>query len=211
MLDKLFWKDPYMQQCEACVTRVDGDIVNLDKTIAFAFSGGQESDYGTIGGFSIKESFKNGLDIDYLLENHDLSVGDKVLVAIDFDRRYKMMRLHFCGDMVLQIILTKYPNIIRIGAHVSADKVRMDFEFDQNISCMFEWLAAELKDIVARDYVITKGFKDESTQLRYWKIDDYDAAECGGTHVNSTKEIGEVKFKRKNLGAGKERIEIYLV
>lgn len=31
---------------------------------------------------------------------------------------------------------------------------------------------------------------------------------CGGTHVKSTDEIGKVKLKRKNIGRGKERIEI---
>lgn len=31
---------------------------------------------------------------------------------------------------------------------------------------------------------------------------------CGGTHVKSTAEVGDINLKRVNIGGGKERIEI---
>ncbi|RJQ19102.1 alanyl-tRNA editing protein, partial [Candidatus Woesearchaeota archaeon] len=34
---------------------------------------------------------------------------------------------------------------------------------------------------------------------------------CSGTHVRNTQEIGTITLKRKNIGKGKERIEILLV
>ena len=43
---KTFWDDPYLTELEAKVTSVDGDFVTVDRTIAYAFSGGQESDHG---------------------------------------------------------------------------------------------------------------------------------------------------------------------
>ena len=33
---------------------------------------------------------------------------------------------------------------------------------------------------------------------------------CGGTHIKRTGEVGTIVLKRKNVGKGKERIEIYL-
>jgi Ser-tRNA(Ala) deacylase AlaX len=33
---------------------------------------------------------------------------------------------------------------------------------------------------------------------------------CGGTHVARTGEIGPVRLKRRNVGAGKERVEVTL-
>lgn len=38
----------------------------------------------------------------------------------------------------------------------------------------------------------------------------HDCVPCGGTHPKSTKEIGKVQLKRKNIGSGKERIEVVL-
>ena len=59
-VDKLFWRDPYLTSCDAIVTGVDGTRVNLDRTVAFAFSGGQASDVGTIAGRQILEAHKEG-------------------------------------------------------------------------------------------------------------------------------------------------------
>ena len=50
---KLFWGNSYLTEIEAKVTSVNNNIITLDQTIAFAFSGGQQSDSGTIGGFNI--------------------------------------------------------------------------------------------------------------------------------------------------------------
>ncbi|MDF9867281.1 Ser-tRNA(Ala) deacylase AlaX [Bacilli bacterium PM5-3] len=208
MLRKLFWEDPYLSECSAHITSVNDDKVTVDQTVAYAFSGGQESDYGTINGFKILEAYKDGLDIVYVLENHNLNKGDEVIIKIDFDRRYKLMKLHFCGDLVLQIIMKRYPDIKRIGAHVSADKVRIDFELDFNISEMFEWIQEELDRVIAADYEIETGYINEEKQIRYWKIEGYGPANCGGTHIKSTKELNKIKLKRKNIGGGKERIEM---
>lgn len=49
-----------------------------------------------------------------------------------------------------------------------------------------------------------------SNERRYWKINEFAAVPCGGTHIKRTGEIGQIKLKRVNPGKGKERIEIYL-
>ncbi|MDP3016040.1 MAG: alanyl-tRNA editing protein, partial [Deltaproteobacteria bacterium] len=49
MTKKIFWKDPYLTQLETYITGVKDDDITVEQTIFFAFSGGQESDHGTIG------------------------------------------------------------------------------------------------------------------------------------------------------------------
>ena len=49
----------------------------------------------------------------------------------------------------------------------------------------------------------------EKPDLKWWHCEDWKMP-CGGTHVKNTKEVGQIRLKRKNIGAGKERIEIYL-
>ncbi|MCR8501486.1 MAG: alanyl-tRNA editing protein, partial [Candidatus Korarchaeota archaeon] len=51
--------------------------------------------------------------------------------------------------------------------------------------------------------------KPENPQVRIWKMKQWEIP-CSGLHVRSTKEIGQIELKRRNLGKGKERIEVYL-
>ncbi|PLX61472.1 MAG: alanyl-tRNA editing protein, partial [Vibrio alginolyticus] len=44
MSEKLFWVNPYQTELNSRVTNVDGNKVELDQTIFFVESGGQESD-----------------------------------------------------------------------------------------------------------------------------------------------------------------------
>src|SRR5260221_2428454 len=45
---KLFWADPYLTRLETRIVAVAGDEVTVAETIFYAFSGGQESDHGTL-------------------------------------------------------------------------------------------------------------------------------------------------------------------
>lgn len=58
MTRKIFWQDPYLTGLETCVASVNGNQITVNETIFYAFSGGQESDYGTIGGFSVLVVFQ---------------------------------------------------------------------------------------------------------------------------------------------------------
>lgn len=90
-------------------------------------------------------------------------------------------------------------------------KSRIDFIYDKNISSVFEEVLADYNKIVEADLPIKTGFTDETTQRRFWEIEDFAKIACGGTHVKSTSEVGFVTLKRVNIGGGKERVEIRLV
>ena len=47
--------------------------------------------------------------------------------------------------------------------------------------------------------------------MRYWEIEGFARVPCGGTHLKRTGEVGNIALKRKNIGKGKERIEVYAV
>ena len=63
MTQKLFWQDPYLTCLDTHITRVDGNDVTVAETIFYAFSGGQESDHGTIGGHEVLRARKEGKEI----------------------------------------------------------------------------------------------------------------------------------------------------
>ena len=211
MTRKLFWKDPYLTQLETEVTSVTAAGITLKETIFFAFAGGQESDAGAIGGLPVIEARKSGKDIFYILpENHGIAVGDRVTVEIDWNRRYRLMRLHFAAEVVLELISNNLEGSTKIGAHISSEKARIDFAWPQSISGILPDIKNQAQTIIDADSNIISEFSDEEAERRYWQVDGFARVGCGGTHLKRTGEVGEISLKRKNIGRGKERVEIYL-
>ncbi|PLX42760.1 MAG: alanyl-tRNA editing protein [Deltaproteobacteria bacterium] len=211
MTQKLFWSAPYLDILSTTVSSVKDDLVTLQETIFYAFSGGQESDSGTIGGYPVVEAMKEGMEILYRLpKEHELKAGDKVEVKIDWDRRYRLMRLHFAAELVLELAYRKLEGVEKIGAHISSDKARLDFMWPESLKPLLPELASLAQDIVDKDIEITSAFSDEENQLRYWEVPGFATVPCGGTHLKSTGEVGRISLKRNNLGKSKERIDIYV-
>jgi Ser-tRNA(Ala) deacylase AlaX len=210
--EKLFWQDPYRVQLTTRILSVDGDELTLEATIFYALSGGQESDRGTIGGHSVLEAQKRGRSIVYRLgRGHGLRAGQEVRVQIDWRRRYRLMRLHFAAEIVLELMYRRSECVRKIGAHIGEDKARIDFEWSGSIGPLLPILTEEARAIIAADHPIESAYSDEANERRYWKIPEFAKVPCGGTHLKRTGEIGEIRLKRKNIGKGKERIEVYLV
>ena len=211
MAKKLFWEDPYLTQLDTFITSVKDTDVTVEQTIFFAFSGGQESDDGSIGNSRVLQARAEGREIVYTLENgHGLKPGDQVSIKIDWKRRYKLMRLHFAAEIVLELVYQKLGSIKKIGAHIAKDKARIDFEWDGNISTVLPDIQKEALRMIEANQEIKSAFSDEEKEKRYWEIGGFAKVPCGGTHLKKTGEIGKIELKRKNPGKGKERIEIYV-
>jgi alanyl-tRNA synthetase len=211
MTQKAFWSDPYRTTHETFVSSVNGSDITLESTIFFAFSGGQESDYGTINGIPVVSARKDGLKIVYTLpQEHGLSVGQKVDIKIDWTRRYRLMRLHFAAELVLELFYKELDGVDKVGAHIGQNKARIDFAWPQSIGALLPKLAKEANRIIGSDLEIRTGFDDEGAERRYWEIEGLARVSCGGTHLRRTGEIGSIRLKRDNIGKGKERVEIYL-
>ncbi len=212
MTEKVFWKNPYQTHLETEVTSVLNNVTTLKETIFYAFSGGQESDKGSIGGFPVMEARKSDKEIFYSLpEHHDLKVGDSVAVEIDWNRRYRLMRLHFAAEVVLELMTQQLMGSTKIGAHISAEKARIDFEWPESIAGRLPNIQEQAQGVFDANVNIISEFSDEPNEKRYWKVEGFAQVPCGGTHLKQTGEVGQIQLKRKNIGKGKERAEILLV
>ena len=209
-MKKLFWEDPYLFENDAVVTKVDGDAVYLDQSVFFAFSGGQASDKGTINDIKIIEAIKESDEIRYVLETNTLKTGDRVSVVIDKERRLKLMRLHSAAHIVHYILYPNLNNADIIGSNVSIDKARLDYAFPEPISKFLPEVQEKVNEFIEERHEIVCRDDEQEPGKRHWLCSDWDML-CGGTHVKNTSEIGKLKLKRKNIGAGKERVEITLL
>lgn len=211
MCKKQFWVNPYQTAHLTKVSWLEGDQVELEETIFYAESGGQESDTGTIAGIAVLKAEKQGRMIRYTLEQTPaFSVGEEVWVKIDWPRRYQLMKLHFAAELVLELFYQRFSNVEKIGAHISQDKSRIDFYWPESIAPLLPSVTEQANHLIAQDTPILSAFSDEAEERRYWQVEGFAKVPCGGTHLKSTGEVGPIRLKRKNIGGGKERVEIYL-
>jgi len=211
-MKKLFWDDPYALRNETVFESVTGRDVTLRESIFYAFSGGQESDEGSINGIPVVRAEKSDRTIIYTLaEDHPYRPGDPAVVVIDGERRGRLIRLHFAAEIVLWIFMQTFPGVEKIGAHISPARARLDFRLPESIKPVLPGIQAEAEDLIRRDVPITSAFSDEENERRYWEVPGFGSLPCGGTHPRSTGEIGPISLARNNIGKGKERVEISLV
>lgn len=208
---KIFWEDPYLRCLDTEVNRVTGNTVTLKETIIFAMSGGQDSDDGTINGLDIIKAEKQGTEIYYIVpDGHGLASGDTVHLAINWEKRYNLMKLHFAAELILELVYQLYGHPEKIGANITAEKARLDFNWEGNITAIFPVLLERLGELVNTNSEIQSRFSDAVNEIRYWEIKGFARVPCGGTHLKRTGEIGAVNLRRRNIGRGRERIEIEL-
>ena len=211
MTEKVFWQDPYRTELETRVATARGDEVTLEQTILYALSGGQESDAGAIAGHLVLEARKEGPEIVYrLAPGHGLQAGDSVRIAIDWVRRYRLMRLHFAAEIVLELMYRKFEGVPKVGAHISQEKARIDFAWTGSIAPVLPELQREAQAIIDADHAVISAFSDEANERRYWEVPGFARVPCGGTHLKRSSEVGHITLKRKNIGKGKERIEVFV-
>jgi len=149
---RLFWEDPYLKECTAKVESINGNEVKLSQSVFFAFSGGQESDSGTIGGIPVKEARKEADgSITYILESTPtFSPGQEVRVTIDWDKRYRIMKMHTAAHVVWFLFERKTGVKKLIGSNVTNEKSRIDYEFPESLSSILPELEKEVNELISK-------------------------------------------------------------
>lgn len=228
-MKKVFWEDPYLRTLHTKVNQVADNEVVFDATIGYSECGGQESDRLIVNGMEVLSSRMDKVPpffIYYTLpKGHNMKPGDEVTMAIDWTRRYRLMRLHFACELVLVLmnrLFNRTPDGVELkpdeidtvirkrGAHIGEEGARVDFECSENIAQYFPVLMKGFERIVTADLPIETGYLDEKLQKRYWRLPDLATVPCGGTHVRSTGEVEKIVLKRDRANKGVERIRIHL-
>jgi misacylated tRNA(Ala) deacylase len=236
MTEPLFARDAYLKDCEATVTAVHDNGVELDRTVFYAQGGGQPGDTGTLtpaGGaaLAVTNAIKGetpGSIVHLLAEGAPPpAVGTKVTAAIDWDRRHKLMRMHTCMHLLSAVL--PYPVT---GGSVGDEKGRLDFDIPEATLDKDE-IGAKLAALIAADHPVSEEWitdaeldaqpdlvKTMSVQpprgagkVRLLRIgDNVDLQPCGGTHVKRTGEIGAVEIgKIEKKGRQNRRVNLRFV
>ncbi len=231
MTELLHRNDAYLRECEATVTSVGENTVSLDRTVFYALGGGQPGDTGTLkwdGGQAAIIDTRYGEDgaVNHIIEDNATlpQVGTAVTATLDWERRFIHMRMHTALHLVGSII----PFGVT-GGNISVAKSRLDFDtsepidkeditqqlvglIEANKSVSHRWITNEELD-AQPDLIRTMSVKPPkgSGQVRLLEIEGIDLQPCGGTHLSSTGEVGQVRVSKvENKGKHNRRVNIVL-
>ena len=231
MTIELFREDSYLKECDATVISLDERGICLDRTIFYPRGGGQPGDSGTIVGSDgvetpITDTIKDRETGDHLhlpAEGAPLPVaGDKVTLRIEWERRYRLMRMHSCMHLLCAVIPAGVT-----GGSVREDSARLDFDLPdppdkleieealkrliaENHPMRLEWISDEELE-QQPELVRTMSVKPPTGvgKVRLVRFGGVDLQPCGGTHVAATGEIGQVRVKKiEKKGKKNRRITI---
>jgi Ser-tRNA(Ala) deacylase AlaX len=215
-------EDPYRSEFTATVVSVDDGLVELDETAFYARSGGQAGDTGLLAGLRVTDTHYNA-ERDRVLHvvewqgEPSFAAGDKVDGVIDWERRYRMMRLHTAQHLSWVAYVSVYgPDHEDRGGEIRPDKARLDVSWtDPTAKPVVEDLSAALADLVRQDLPVAR-YPDRDADgtgrdTRIWEIEGHAPIPCGGTHVSRTGEVGEVKLGVQRKGSGVFRLSVQLI
>ena len=234
MTENLAATDPYLAETMGTVTAVTEHGVVLDRTVFYARGGGQPGDTGTLswdgGEVGVTDTFYREGHHVHAVDGDPPPTGAEVTAVIDWDRRLTLMRTHTALHVLSAIIFRDFDAKVT-GGNMEPGSARMDFELD-SISVEFgerveEALNAELakghqvsvrfmpraEALADPDLIRTKVnlIPESIDPIRVIDIGDIDRQADGGTHVNSTLEVGAVRVsKTESKGKANKRIKIEL-
>jgi len=235
MTQLLFQTDAYCREFDAVVTAVEGNAVALDRTAFYPGGGGQPHDVGTLsmGGrtWAVTKVRKQGRAVWHELSAADApppAVGLPVHGAIDWDRRYQLMRTHTAMHVLCGVIWRDYAASVT-GGNMEPLRGRMDFEFETMRAELVREIEEKINVEVANarltrvkilpreeafhipDLIRTKInlLPDDISEVRTVEIEGLDLQADGGTHVANTSEIGRIRVvDYKSKGKINKRIEV---
>ncbi|MEM7801530.1 MAG: alanyl-tRNA editing protein [Chloroflexota bacterium] len=230
---KLYREEPYRTSCEAEVVAVTPQGIQLNQTVFYGEAGGQIGDSGTLNGVQISDAqhiagqmlmrpdapmINVRTKINHIPEKSgQLQVGDVVLVEIDWERRYKIMRMHTAGHLVYYYALKFFgpDGDGRLhgrlkGCRLADDSGRFDFPSLGKLNADdMQRIEEAANTLIVKEADITYDVDPEEPDLRWWQCDEI-GMYCGGTHVRNTRELGPIQVKRRAKGKGLERIYLTL-
>lgn len=228
----LYLADAYLTNSKATVVAVAADGIVLDKTVFYPRGGGQPGDTGVLereDGSEVRiADTRYGTDREILhVPDPDFespSPGEQVVARIDWDRRFRHMRMH----SALHFLGVALPFGVT-GGSIGETHSRLDFDMAEPVDKAD--VGARLNALIGEDHQIETIWTDWeeldrrpelirtmsvkppriASKIRLLKIADLDLQPCGGTHVRHSAEIGRVTItKTEKKGSRNRRVYLEL-
>ena len=216
--DRLYYHDSFLYEFDARITeslQMDGrHVIVLDRTAFYPTSGGQVHDVGKLS-FDGREvavtdvaDDEEGRVLHYAAE--PIAVDTAIHGVVDKSRRFDHVQQH-TGQHVLSAAFIELFNMPTVSFHMGAETCTIDLETASLSPAQAEEAERLANQIITQDRPVTIRFVplEEARQLglrklppkqtgnlRLIDIQNFDLCACGGTHVNSTGQIGCILLRK---------------
>ena len=233
MTEEIFRDDPYIKTANATVLAVEEGGIELNRSIFYPTGGGQPGDTGVLRtsdgrevviGNTLKDRISARQMHVPVDDAPDLAVGDLVTMEIDWERRYRFMRMHTLLHLICATVDAEIT-----GCQIGREKSRIDLNIEEKPDK--EVIQTKLDELVARDLLTSAEWITEEElaakpelvktmsvhppsgfgKVRMMAVEEVDLQPCGGTHVARTGEIGNLRVgKIENKGKHNRRLNVHL-
>jgi alanyl-tRNA synthetase len=207
MTNRIYYTDAYRTEFTANVVErsPDGLTIYVDETAFYPTSGGQQHDLGTLGGIRVVDVLDEDSRIAHVLAS-PLSATDTVKGAVDWTRRHDNMQQH-TGQHLLSAVFEDLFGHKTVSVHFGDEYSTVDIDTDSLPHARLVAAEERANTIVGDARLVAVTFEDAATAtglrkpsgrggtLRIVNIEGVDRSACGGTHVQTTAEIGPVLIR----------------
>ncbi|MBI4184578.1 MAG: alanyl-tRNA editing protein [Proteobacteria bacterium] len=240
-MDLIFRDDSYARSCEATVASAGTEGIRLDRTVFYAQSGGQPGDTGRLvladGRIVAIQVAVKGAGSDDVLHLAAAGAplpepGQRVKAEIDWERRYRLMRVHTAMHLLCSLI----KGAAVTGGAVGDGKGRLDFDLPEH-GLDKAALGEAMNRLIAADHPVVAGWMTDDELARRPELvrtmsvkppagagrvrtirigppdgEAVDFQPCGGTHVRRTGEIGRIEVNKiESKGRQNRRVSFVLL
>ncbi len=218
----LYLDDSYLKEMDAEVLEVlpegkDVYRVILDQTVFYPMGGGQATDQGELKGDNwVGEVYqvinRDGEIWHFVKAINAPTVGIKVHGSINWDRRYKNMKLHSAGHIIdcamfllglspqtlipIKADHNKNPHIIYQGTLGEDIKQKLPDKTNELVTknLKLTWYFQPLENLQKEAIYLIPGLPTNKP-LRTLNLEGVGAVADGGTQVKNTNEVGKIKIE----------------
>jgi alanyl-tRNA synthetase len=209
---KLYFDNDKLFDFKAKVLKVEGNKVVLDQTAFYPRGGGQEPDHGSMEKSKVYDVDNSNGIVVHMVENPPFKEGDIVECSVNKERR-KQITIHHTATHLIGGAARKIigPWMWQEGSKKDEDKAHIDLAHYEalkpdEVKKIEKMANDEIKKGIRVEkkvwertdaekkfgFGIYQGAAVPSSKLKICSIDNFDHEACGGTHVDNTKEIGQI-------------------
>jgi len=217
---KLYLDNSYMKSCEASILKYviekNRIYIALDQTIFHPQGGGQPSDIGIIKGNDFEINIKRAMEAKGVvvhwgeIKGEIKSQNNKVICEIDWPQRYYNMRLHTAGHIIDYAVMKALGNPVTTVSANHGPNAYIEYLGNPPNQEQLRNIEQEANKIIRSEKPVKILYikREELPKItfnapnllripsleiyRIIMIESVNAMPCGGTHVNNTKEIGNI-------------------
>jgi misacylated tRNA(Ala) deacylase len=235
-MERIYSTDAYARSMAATVVETDSEDrrVLLDRTVFYPGGGGQPPDVGELwigdDAMPVVRVTQDGSGVWHWIEGALPERGMQLRGEIDWERRHALMRTHTAMHALCGVVWNRFHSPVT-GGNMKPGEGRLDFDIPDWDPEEKPVLEAELNRQLTLGLPIEVSFlprnaadEDPSlirtkvnllpatiTEVRVIDIVGLDRQADGGTHVDSTGEVGRVHVKKvESKGRGFRRIRLAL-